>query len=163
MYNRFTEIFYLLEEKYPWSVPYLLFHYNQFPKHLNNPNIGNFTVFKNLIFFLRNIDKFTIEKPKLFNTNYLLKSYKVGDFNIPNINSLTIDNVNSFTPIQVSTWKGKVNYILDGRHRTLIANKLNTQIMGIEYKSHTYNTHPNNNKIIKLANLIWDEIKIENV
>ena len=160
MKELFNEIFYLLEEKYPWSTPYLIFHYNQFPKHLNNPLIGNFTVFKNLIFFLRNIDKFTIEKPQLYNPKDLLKYYDVGDFDIPNFNYITSDHISSFTPIQISTWKGKVNYILDGRHRTLIASKLNTPIKAIEYKSHSYNYHPNNTKIIKLANLIWNEAKI---
>ena len=159
MKELFNEIFYLLEEKHPWSTPYLIFNYNQFPKHLNNPLIGNFTVFKNLIFFLRNIDKFTIEKPQLYNPQDLLKCYNVGDFDIPNLKNITPSDVDLFTPIQISTWKGKVNYILDGRHRTLIASKLNTPIKAIEYKSHSYNSHPNNNKIMKLANLIWDKTK----
>lgn len=149
IYKKLSKIYNLLEEIYPWATPYFLFHFNKFPKYIFN-DLKYRGEWKSGLLFLSNTDKFTIEKPKYINPSILSKNKKFN-FIIPNLDKLTKKDVNSFPPIQVFTWKGKIHGILDGMHRLYIANELKEPIKYIEYKSHSYNKHPNNIKIKKLA------------
>tara|TARA_R100000541_G_scaffold21594_2_gene31555 strand:- start:424 stop:945 length:522 start_codon:yes stop_codon:yes gene_type:complete len=150
IYQKLSKIYNLLEEIYPWATPYLLFNFNTFPKHLLHFNLGYNQIWKPVMFYLCNVDKFTIEKPKLFDSSIISEGKKFN-FIIPNLNKLTKEDVKNFPPIQISTWKGKTNFIVDGMHRAYIAKELKEPIMCVEFKSHSYNNHPNNKKIIKLA------------
>ena len=150
IYQKLSKIYNLLEEIYPWASPYLLFSYNQVPKHLVYYNLGYNTIWKPVMFYLCNVDKFTIEKPKLFDSRIIFKDKKI-DYIIPNLDKLKTKDIKNFPPIQISTWKGKTSFIIDGMHRAYIAKTLKEPIMCIEFKSHSYNNHPNNKKIIKLA------------
>ena len=155
VYNKISQIYPLMEEKYPWATPYLLFNFNRIPSRLFQRNLYSNRIWKAGLLFLCNVDKFTLEKPKLFKPTKVTKDVKFN-FIIPNLKKLTKEDVNNFNPIQIVTWKGKVVRILDGMHRAYIANKLKEPIMCVEVKSHSYNNHPNNKKIIKLAKELKD-------
>jgi len=150
IYKKLSEIYNLLEEIYPWASPYLIFNYNQLPERLFHYDLRHKASWKAGMVFLNNIDKFTIEKPKLMDPSLLSENFKFN-FIIPNLNKLSKDDIKSFSPIQIVTWKGKTKRILDGMHRLYIAKELKEPIMCVEYKSHSYNNHPNNVKIKKIA------------
>ena len=158
MEKKLYQIFLLLEKKYPWVTPHLLFHYNHIPQHINNPLLGDFGIFKSGMLFLRNIDKFEILPPKDFTTNSILSQVDVEEYVIPNMSNLTKKDVKNFDPIQILVWKGKPREIIDGVHRIQIAQKLNTKIKAIQFKSHSYNNHPSNKEIIRLANEVYTEV-----
>jgi len=158
MGEKLYKIFKLLEEKYPWVTPFLLFYYNHIPLHLNNPQLGNFEIFKNAILFLRNIDKFKIIPPKEYTTEFILNDIHLEEYNIPNLSNLTKKDVQNFEPIQFIVWKDKVMGLTDGAHRVQIAHALNVKIKAVQFKSHSYNSHPNNKEIIRLANEIYTEV-----
>jgi len=150
IYKKLSKIYNLLEEVYPWAAPYLIFNYNQLPVRLFHYDLRHKTTWKAGMIFINNTDKFTVEKPKLMDSTLLAKNFRFN-FIIPNLKKITKKDIKSFSPIQIVTWKGKVIRVLDGMHRLYIAKELKEPIMCVGYKSHSYNNHPNNAKIKKIA------------
>ena len=49
------------------------------------------------MFYLCNVDKFTIEKPKLFDSHIIFKDKKI-DYIIPNLDQLKTKDIKDFPP-----------------------------------------------------------------
>ena len=129
------------------------------------------------ILFFRNIDKFSINKPKLINYSQLdpelegkwdtLVSrfedyngenfFNKNDINpyTKNVNTITKNDIENFNPIVILRKHGKLNMIWDGFHRAFLAIKHKSKLPAMIVDYNKIDPHPNNKKMVELANKMF--------